>query len=111
MKRKVSTKEEVASPTVVTESVSITATIDTFEYRGVATVDLPGAFLHTEVDSTDDTVHMIPQGELTELMVKVNPSMYRKYVTTDKKGHQLLYVELHKASMGLYRHHFSSIRN
>ena len=67
--RKVSTKDEVASPTVATESVFITATIDAFENRDVATVDLPGAFLHTEVDPNDDIVHMVIRGELAELMV------------------------------------------
>ena len=79
-----STKEEVASPTVPTEHVSITATIDAFENGGVATVDLPGAFLHTKVDPNDDTVHMILRGELTELMVKGNTSMYQKYVISDR---------------------------
>ena len=94
--RKVFAKEEVASPTVATDSVFITATIDTFENRDVATVDLPGAFLHTEIDPNDDTVHMVLQGELTELVMKVNPSMYQKYVTSSKKGRQLLYIELQK---------------
>ena len=73
--RKKSTKEEVASPTVPTEHVSITATIDAFENRDVATVYLLGVFLHTKVDPNDDTIHMVLRGELTELMVKVNPSM------------------------------------
>ena len=31
---------------------------------------------------------MVLRGELAELMVKVIPSMYRKYVTSDKKGHR-----------------------
>ena len=57
--RKVSTKEEVASLTVATESVFITATIDAFENRDVATVDMPGAFLHTKVDPSDNIVHMV----------------------------------------------------
>ena len=56
--RKVSTKEEVTSPTVATESVFITANIDALEKRGVATVDLSGAFLYTKVDPNDDTVQV-----------------------------------------------------
>ena len=79
---------------VATESVFITATIDAFENRDVATVDLPGAFLHTEVDPNDDITHMVLHGELAELMVKVNPLMYQQYVISDKKGWTLLYVEL-----------------
>ena len=35
-----------------------------------------------------------------ELMVKVNPSLYRKYISTDKKGEPILYVRLLKALYG-----------
>ena len=59
-RRKVSIKEEVASPTVATESVFITANINTFDNRDVATVDLLGALLHTEEDPNDDIFHMVP---------------------------------------------------
>ena len=98
--RKVVTKDEVASPTVATESIFTTATIDAFENRDVTTVDLPGVFLHTEVDPNGDIVHMVLRGKLAELMVKINPSMYQKYVTSDKNRHTLLYVELQKAVYG-----------
>ena len=60
--RKDSTKEEGVSHTVVTESVFITATIGAFENRAVATVDLPGAFLHTNINPNDITVHMVLRG-------------------------------------------------
>ena len=79
---------------VATESVFITANIDALENMDVATDDLPGAFLHTEVDPNDDIVHMVLCGELAELMVKLNPLMYQIYVISDKKGWTLLYVEL-----------------
>ena len=98
--RKVFTKDEVALPIVATESVFITATIDTFENRDVAPVDLPGAFLHKGVDPNDDIVYMVLHGELATLMVKVNPMMYQKYVISDKKGRTLLYVELQRAVYG-----------
>ena len=61
------TEEEVTSPTFATESVFITTTIDNFENRDVATVDLPGAFLHTDIDPKDDTINMVLQGEFTKL--------------------------------------------
>ena len=71
--------------------------IDAFENRDVATVDLPGSYLHTEVDPNDDIVHMVLGREPAEVIMKVNSSMYQKYVTSDKKGWKLLYVELQKA--------------
>ena len=57
--RKVYTKEELGSPTVATESVFITSTINAFENRDVVTVEMPGAFLHTKVDPNDDIAHMV----------------------------------------------------
>ena len=40
---------------------------------------------------------------LAELMVKVDPSLYRKYITTSKKGVLMLYVKLTKALYRLLR--------
>ena len=91
------TKEETTSPTVATENFFITATIDVHKNHAVATVYLPGAFLHMDVDPNDDMVHMVLYGKLAELMVKVNPMLHRNYVIHDKKGCTVLYVELQKA--------------
>ena len=52
------TKEEADSSMVVTETLFITATIDLFENRDVANVDLPGAFLNTDSDPNNCIVHM-----------------------------------------------------
>ena len=43
-------KEDAASPTVATESVFITAAVDIYEVRYVATFDILGAYLNTEKD-------------------------------------------------------------
>ena len=39
-------KEDGASPAVATDSIMITAAINAHERRNVATIDIPGAFLH-----------------------------------------------------------------
>ena len=93
-------KEDAASPTVATDSIFITGTIDAHEERDTATCDLPGAFLHT---ITDEKVIMVLRGVLCEMMVKVDPKLYRKYVTTDKRGKPVLYVQLYKSLYGLMR--------
>lgn len=46
---------------------------------------------------------MVLRGELCELMVKVKPQLYRKYVSRDKRGKPVLYVELYKSMYGLMR--------
>ena len=89
-----------ASPTVMTESVLITAAIEATEGRDVAVIDLPGAFLNAHMD---EVVHMVLRGKLAELMVKFAPQIYRKYVTLGVKGEPMLYVTLQKALYGCLR--------
>eukprot|EP00804_Cyclotella_cryptica_P003539 CCRYP_002162-RA/>CCRYP_002162-RA protein AED:0.36 eAED:0.36 QI:0/-1/0/1/-1/1/1/0/220 len=91
-------KEDATSPTVATNSVFLTGAVDASQKRDVAYIDLPGAFLHT---LTDEKVIMVLRGELCELMCLVEPKLYQKYVCKDKKGQQVLYVELYKSIYGL----------
>ena len=86
-------KEEAVTPTVVPESVFVTATIDAKEKRKVVRIDIPGAFLH---DNIKDYVIMKMNGSLAELMVKTNPKIYWKYLTIEK-GRQVLYLRLQTA--------------
>ena len=92
-------KEEKTSPTVATESVMLTSTIDAKEGRDVATVDIPGAFMHSD---QDETVHLQLQGTFADLLVKCDPKLYRKYVVNEG-GQPVLYVELIKALYGTLR--------
>jgi hypothetical protein len=87
-------KGDGASPTVATNSIMITATIDDHERRNVATVDIPGAFLH--VYNGKDTFMLLCIC-LAELMVQVNPALYRKCVIYGKNNKPHLYVKLSKA--------------
>jgi hypothetical protein len=91
------TKEETSSPTVTTEALFITSTIDAEERRKIATVDIPGAFMHADMD---ELVHVRLSGPMAALLVRVDPEKYRKYVGKDKKGNETIYVELTKALYG-----------
>jgi hypothetical protein len=93
-------KDAAVSPTVATESVMITAAIEAYELRRVITLDIPGAFLHAELD---EDVIMLLKGELAEMMVMVDPKLYRPYVIMTSKGEKLLYVRMKKAMYGLLR--------
>ena len=66
-------KEEAAAPSVTLESVFVTATIDAKEKQKVVTIDIPGAFLHT---NNEDYVVMKMNGSLAELMVRTDPKIY-----------------------------------
>ncbi len=92
-------KEEAATPTVALESVFVTAAIDAKEKQKVVTIDVPGAFLHA---SNKDYIVMKINGLLAELMVKMDPKIYRKYITIEK-GRQVLYLRLQKALYGMMK--------
>ena len=57
--------------------------IDAYEYRDVAVVDIPGAYLRADMD---DGVFMIFRGTMAEMMVEAYPTLYRKYSSYGKKG-------------------------
>jgi hypothetical protein len=96
------TAEPVAatSVTIALESVIITSTIDDFEGREVAGVDVPSALLSANMD---EEVIMLLRGKLAELMVKTVPNIYRKYITLDSNNQPVLYGKLQKALYGCLR--------
>jgi hypothetical protein len=98
--REGSTKSDATSPTVALESVLITATIDAFEKREVAIVDVPGAYLTADMD---EEVFMCIRGKLAELMVKTAPDIYRNYIYVGPDNKPVLYVKLQKALYGCLR--------
>jgi hypothetical protein len=97
--REYTTKEDASAPTVAIESVLLSCVIDAKEGRDVATVDIPGAFMQANMD---ELVHMKLEGKMAELLVRLEPKLYRKYIQT-VKGKQVLYVELKKALYGTLR--------
>jgi hypothetical protein len=74
------TKEDTSSPTVAIELVLLSCTIDAKERSDVATVDIPGAFMQTDME---DTVHT-----RSEILPKVHTGQERKtrHVCTTQKG-------------------------
>ena len=93
-------KADGSSPTVSTDGLIITCAIDGYENRDVAIVDIPGAFLQAD---NDEFILMLLRGKLAEMMVRVDPKLYRKYLITSPRGEPMLYVRLNKALYGLLR--------
>ena len=67
-------KSDGTSPTVSTDGVIMNSVIDAHEKRDVVIVDIPGAFLNTK---NDEEIIMCLRGKLVELMVRMNPTLYR----------------------------------
>jgi hypothetical protein len=53
----------------------LTSLIDAEEERKVVTVDIPGAFMHSDMDKL---VHMRVSGVMAELLVRVDPAKSNK---------------------------------
>ena len=91
-------KSDWDSPTVTTDGVIITSTIEAHEGRDVVVADLPDAFIN--MDNSEKTLVLL-KGKLSELIAQIDPQMYQKYITTSSKGEPMLYVRLSKALYGL----------
>jgi len=57
----------------------------------VAVTDIPGPFLHADMDQD---IHMLLEGTITELIVKLEPRLYRKYIWRNKNYKPMLYIKL-----------------
>ena len=75
----------------------LSCAIDAKEGRYVAVTDIPGAFLHADMNQD---VHMLLEGTIAELIVKLEPKLYRKYIWRNKSDKPMLYVKLRKALYG-----------
>ena len=94
--------EETASPTVMTESVMLTATLEAEEQRDVATFDIPNAFIQTHVDERDaqgDRIIMKIKGAMVDMLVEIDPQ-YEEFVTWEH-GQKVLYVHILRAIYGM----------
>jgi hypothetical protein len=94
--RETTKKEDASAPTVAIEAVMLSAVIDAVEERDVATADTPGAFMQADIDKV---AHVKFEGEIAEMLVKLDPALCRKFVK-DENGKTVLCVELLKALCG-----------
>ena len=72
--------------------------IDAREGRHIAVTDIPGDLLYADIEQD---VHMLLEGTIAKLIIKLDPSIYRKYIWENKKGKPMLYVKLKKALHGM----------
>jgi len=89
-------REETSSPTVAVESLLISATMDAYERRDTATVDIPGAFMQADMVGY---LHVKLEGRLAELSTMLNPKSYDEYLYINN-GKPTMYVKLKKVLYG-----------
>jgi hypothetical protein len=97
-------RDEAASPTAMTESILITATIDAKQNRDVMTADIPNAFVQTQVDPKNqvkgERIMMKIRGVLVDILLEIAPEVYQDYVAYEG-GSKILYVKMLKALYGM----------
>eukprot|EP00980_Cylindrotheca_fusiformis_P016286 scaffold4840_cov147-Cylindrotheca_fusiformis.AAC.2 len=59
-------KEETSSPTISVEALFLSCLIDAIERRHVMVVDIPGAFMHADID---ELIHVKLVGDIAELLL------------------------------------------
>jgi hypothetical protein len=94
--REYMSKQETSSPTVATEALILTCVIDAIEKRDVATCDIPGAFMQSDMKGK---VVMKLEGVMAEVIKKIDPKLYSKYIEKEN-GKEVIYVILKKALYG-----------
>ena len=95
-------KGESTSPTVSADAILLTAIIDTEEERDVATMDIPNAFIQTELPKVikGERVMMKLVSEVVDLLLSIDHEQYAPFVVY-KKGKKVLYVEILRAIYGM----------
>ena len=86
----------MSAPTVANEALILTCVIDAIEGRDVATCDIPGAFMQSDMKGK---VVMKLEGVMAEAILKIDPKLYTKYIAKEN-GKDVIYVILQKALYG-----------
>jgi hypothetical protein len=81
---------------VAVESLLISATMDAYERCDTATVDIPSAFMQSDMVGN---VHVKLEGRLAESLTKLDPKMYDEYLYNNN-GKPTMYMKLKKALYG-----------
>ena len=93
-------KDSVSLPTVATKSLLLTCLINAMEHWDVSTVDIPGAFMQSNMEGLNgETTHMKLEGKTVDILNKIDSSRYKKNITMGN-GKQVIDVKLEKYLYG-----------
>lgn len=73
-------KIKSSSPMASLAGLNMTYIINAFERGDIVTLDIPGAFLQTKMPADKRDIHVILDGKIAELLVKIAPKVFQKYV-------------------------------
>jgi hypothetical protein len=93
-------REEASSRTAASEAILITGVIDAKQNRDVMTLDIPNAFVQTEISLDGHKIIMKIRGQLVDILLELCPGVYDNYVLVEG-NHKILYVRMLKALYGM----------
>ena len=67
---------------MATEALFLTRLVNAIKHQKVATVDIPAVLMQSNMEG--ETVHIKLEGKMAELLIKLNPKLYQKYVRNEK---------------------------
>ena len=92
-------KDEASSPTASLHAIMLSCLVDAIEERSVGIVDIPGAFLQTEMPE-DEKVHVRLTGAMADILIGTNPNKYKPCAVKNRKGETVLFGRARKAIYG-----------
>ena len=78
---------DTSSPTASLVTILLTCTIDAFERRDITIVYIPRVFLQTKMPESEDDVHVILDGQMTELVAKFHQRLTANMCITKEDSH------------------------
>ena len=95
-------RDDVASPTVTTESIMATVIVDAKEGRDIMSNDIPNAFIQASLPNKPGEARVIMKvtGVLVDILVEVAPDVYSGFVVYEK-GKKVLYLQVLQALYGM----------
>ena len=100
-------KDKASAQTFTTELLLLTCLIDATKVWDVAAVDIPGAFMQSDMEGPD--THMKLEGKLVHLSSQLEKNMYEKYIMREN-GKPVMYFKFKKHYTVPFRQHSYSGR-
>ena len=95
-------KEDASSPTISIEAMVLSCAIDAKENRYIVVSDIPGSFLHADME---ESVHMLLEGTVAEMIEKLDPSTYKNTYGITRRANRCCMYSLKRHYMGRYKPH------
>ena len=96
IQRHYTTKEETSPPTFMQERLRVTFIIDAMEGRDVDIVNIPDAFLQTDMVHGNSIVRVRLCGVLADILVNIDPLKFGDKAILEGR-HKVIYADLNKA--------------